>query len=153
MNLCCCGGDPYSGATGDFPGCFCPTAPQNLAMFSGSETCNYGMFQSCSIVYGPTPAGYADLGLGTNSWLSTESFPDVIADNAMFQYLLTCYYNQFNLSRVYLDSPYGSPYRDGNLYTWVVGSYANTCVPFSLTSGTTFSGSDAACYVSITGDD
>jgi len=139
------------GGTGTLPGCFCNPIPASLSMTSDSPTCNYGMFQSCSIVYGPTPAGYADLDIGLNSFLSVESFPDVVAGGAMFQYLLTCQYNQFNLTRVYLASPYGSPYRDGLLYTWLVGGYGNTCVPFHLHDGTPYAGSDSSCFVTIDG--
>jgi hypothetical protein len=136
-------------ATGVMPGCFCNPIPATLSMTSFSPTCNYGMFQSCTIQYGPTPSDYLDLNIGINSYLSDESFPDVIANNAEFRYLLTCSANQFNLSRVYLQSPYGSPYRDGLLYSWLVGGYGNTCVPFSLTSGLSYAGSDQSCLVTI----
>jgi hypothetical protein len=139
------------GSTGTLPQCFCNPIPATLSMTSYSTTCNYGMFQSCSIQYGPTPAGYAVLDIGASSFLSVESFPDVIGNGAMFQYLLTCQYNEFNLSRVYLESPYGSPYRDGLLYSWLVGGYGNTCVPFHLDNGQPYAGSDASCFVTIDG--
>lgn len=146
------GGWPLQAGPVQVPNCFCDPVPSTLSMISSSSTCNYGMFQSCAIQWGPTPIGYADLDLGAYSFLSVESFPDAIANGAMFQYLLTCQYNQFNLSRVYLSSPYGSPYRDGILYTWVLGSYGNSCIPFELTNGVSFAGSDADCYVQIFGE-
>lgn len=107
------------------------------------------MFQSCTIAWTPVPAGYADLDLGDNAFISVESFPDVIVDGAEFQYLLTCQFNEFNLSRIYLSSPYGSPFRDGLLYSWFVGGYGNTCDPFHLDNGQPFPGSDVDCSVAI----
>jgi hypothetical protein len=109
------------------------------------------MFQSGTIQYGPTPVEYANLNIGVNSFLGVESFPDLTAGGALFRYLLTCSENQFNLSRVYLESPYGSPYRDGLLYTWLVGGGGNTCVPFRLDNGLAFAGSDMSCDVHIDG--
>jgi hypothetical protein len=150
-----------NGGTGNLPTCFCDPIPGTLTMTSFAPTCNYGMFQSCSIVYGPTPPGYADLDIGFNCYLSVESFPDVVAGGALFQYLLTCYYNQFSLSRVYLTTPWGSPYRDGLLYTWLVGSTVgiapNYCTPLATVShlylldGTPYPGSGSTCRVTITG--
>jgi hypothetical protein len=131
--------------------CFCTMIPTSLTMTSLNPSCNYGMFQSCEIIYGPTPAGYADLSIGEYSFLSTAFFPDVVANGAMFQYILTCYYNQFNLSRVYLESPFGSPYHDGVLWSWVIGAYGSSCVPFGLFGGTPYPGSDLTCGVTISG--
>ena len=138
-----------SGGTTTLFDCFCSPIPTTLTMTSYSATCNYGMFQSGTIQYGPTPASYLDLNIGVNSFLGVESFPDVTANGAMFRYLLTCLYNQFNLTRVYLESPYGSPYRDGILYTWLVGGYGNTCDPFHLDDGLAYAGSDPSCFVTI----
>lgn len=151
MNLCCCGGPPYSGGTGAMPNCFCTAIPASLAMTSSNPAANFGMFQSCAIAYGPTPAAYANLNLGANSFLSTQSFPDQLANGALFQYLLTCTYNEFSLSRVYAQSPFGSPFRDALLYLWVIGSNGNSCSPLvggagspslNLTNGLAFRGSD-----------
>jgi hypothetical protein len=144
-------GKAGGGSTGTLPECFCDPIPATLTMTSFSPTCNFGMFQSCSIQYGPTPAGYADLDIGASSFLSIESFPDVIGNGALFQYLLTCKFNEFNLSRVYLSSPYGTHFRDGSLYNWLVGGYGNTCDPFHLDNGLPFPGSDSSCFVTIDG--
>lgn len=141
----------HGGGTTVLLDCFCSPIPKTLTMTSLSTTCNFGMFQSGVIQYGPTPVGYLDLDIGVNSFLGVESFPDVTAGGAMFQYLLTCLNNQFNLSRVYLTSPYGSPYRDGLLYTWLVGGAGNTCVPFHLDNGLAYAGSDMSCFVTIDG--
>ena len=139
------------GMVGVIPNCFCTTIPASLSMTSGDSNCNYKMFQSCSIKYGATPAGYAALNLLQNTFLSTNSFPNPILGGAMFQYYLTCQYNQFSLTRVYLQCAYGSPYQDGVLYSWVLGGYGNTCTPFHLDNGVAFPGSDASCSVTIDG--
>ncbi|WP_435005151.1 hypothetical protein P12x_003045 [Tundrisphaera lichenicola] len=135
---------------GTIPNCSCTTIPATLTMTSFDEACNYRMFQSCTIQYGPTPAGYAALNLGTNSFLSVESFPDPVSGGAMFRYFLTCQYNQISITRVYETSPFGSPYRDGVLYTWIMGLPGNTCSPFEITNGQPFPGSDLSCNVDIT---
>jgi len=140
-----------SGVTTTVPNCICSQIPTTLSMISSDPNCNFGMFQSCSIVYGPTPSGYANLQIGVNSFLSVESFPDAVANGAEFRYLFSCYLNQFNLSRVYLESPYGSPYRDGLLYSWLISGYGNSCDPFALDYGSAYPGSDASCFVTISG--
>jgi hypothetical protein len=147
----CCGADNTDGNTVIIPTCFCDPVPSHLTMTSADPLCNFGMFQSCKIVYGPTPPEYSTLNLGTNSFLSDKSFPDQIARGALFRYLLVCQFNQFNLSRVYITSPYGSPYRDGILYTWITGLPGNTCSPFLLGNGQAFPGSDGSCGVTISG--
>ena len=106
------------------------------------------MFQSCTIRYQATPSWAANLGLGSMIFLSDQSFNDPIA-NASFYYYLTCQFNQFNLTRLYPTSPYGSPYRDALLYSWLLGGYANMCSPFHLDGGKPFPGSDQTCSVMI----
>ncbi len=145
------GGGGGSGGIGTLPTCFCTAIPATLTMTSASSTCNYGMFQTCTLQYGAVPAGYATLGLGANAFISLQSFPDVLADGALFQYMLTCSFNQFSLTRLYISSPYGSPYRDAVLYSWFVGSYGNTCTPFHLDNGSPYPGSDSTCSVTIDG--
>jgi hypothetical protein len=141
-----------TGGTGTLPDCFCTPIPATLTMTSADPECNFQMFQSCTIQYAPTPAGFAALNLGANTFISTASFPDPIAGGALFFYLLFCQGNQFSLTRLYLESPYGSPFRDGVLYTWLVGGSGNTCSPFHLDAGTAFPGSDASCFVTIDAD-
>ena len=138
-------------STGTLPYCFCDPLPATLTMISADPNCNYKMFQSCTIVFGPTPAAFAGLNLGPYCYLSTQGFPDPLANGSIFYYNVTCQYNQILLYRVYLQSPYGSPYRDGLLYSWGLGGYGNTCLPFQLENGVAYPGSDASCYVTIQG--
>lgn len=147
---CGCGGSG-GGGTGSLANCFCDPMPATMTMTSADPTCNYRMFQSCTIQFGPTPPEYAALLLGDQCYLSVESFPDPIAGGSLFRYLLLCQENQFGLARVYAVSPYGSPFRDGVLYSWVVGGYGNSCDPFHLDNGVSFPGSDASCFVTIDG--
>jgi hypothetical protein len=112
---------------GTFPTCFCTNLPATLSMTSADPTCNYRMFQSCTIQYQATPAPFSSLNLGPSIYLSTESFPDPIAGGAEFFYYLICHLNQFSLTRIYTTSPYGSPYRDAILYTWLIGGLGNLC--------------------------
>jgi hypothetical protein len=141
------GGD---GGWGTIPNCFCTQIPINLTMTSADPTCNFRMFQSCSISYGPHP-GFESLNFGHNYYLSDQGFPDPVANGATFYYALLCQFNQFSLTRAYLTSPYGSPFRDGILYTWLVGGSGNNCAPFHLDNGTAFPGSDPRCRVMIDG--
>lgn len=134
---------------GTIPNCFCTDIPGTLTMTSADPNCNYRMFQSCTIQWQDTPAWAARLNLGPKIFLSTTSFADPVAGDAEFYYYLTCQYNQFSLTRLYPTSPFGSPYRDGILYTWLVGGYGNTCSPFHLDNGMAFPGSDASCNVVI----
>ena len=139
------------GGGGSLPNCFCDPIPSPLTMISTDLNCNFGMFQNATLQYGPTPPAYAPLFLGANCFLSVQFFADATLGGALFQYLLTCQFNQFGLARVYPQSPYGSPFRDGVLYSWSVGGYGNSCVPFHLDNGVAFPGSDASCFVKIDG--
>jgi hypothetical protein len=143
------GGGTGGGIVGTIPFCFCSPIPGTLTMTSSDPGCNYQMFQSCTIQYGPTPTAFEPLNLGANTFLSTQGFPDPVAGGALFYYYLTCQYNQFVLTRVYPVSPYGSPFRDGLLYSWLLGGYGNTCDPFHLDNGSAFLGSDLSCFVTI----
>ncbi len=129
------------------PSCYCPVPPK-LAMTSSDPSCNYGMFQPCTISYQATPSWAADLGLGPMIFLSDRAFDDPI-EGYPFYYFLYCQSNQFNLTRLYPMSSYGSAYRDALLYSWLLGGYANSCNPFSLDGGNPFPGSDASCAVQI----
>ncbi len=143
------GGKSHGGGGISLPSCFCEVPPV-LQMISADPKCNYGMFQSCSIQYGPPPAAMAGLGFSKNVFTSPQSFYDPISKSNFFYYF-SCQYNQFYLTRVYPTSPFGSPYRDGILYSWVVGGYGNACNPFQLSNGMAYPGSDSTCSVSISG--
>jgi hypothetical protein len=116
-------------------------------MYSASETCNFDMFQSCTLQYQATPSGFP--GLPAMGFYSNESFPDPVSGGALFIYYLTCSNNELTLTRLYPTSPYGVGYQDGILYTWEIGGDFNTCSPFSLSNGSGFPGSDVSCCVSI----
>ena len=146
---CICGTKPTPPGGVGLPGCFC-LVPPSLSMTSGDPSCNYGMFQSCSITYGPPNGSMRMLGFQSNVFTSEAMFYDRISQSSFFYYF-SCQYNEFFLTRIYPTSPFGSPYRDGILYHWILGGYANTCVPFSLLAGQAYPGSDASCSVQITG--
>ena len=129
------------------PTCSCPV-PTSLRMTSASTTCNYGMFQDATLTWQAPPACFAPLNIVSNIFMSTTTFNDVFG-NVPFYYYLYCQYNQFFLTRIYCTSPYGSPYRDAALYSWLIGGYGNNCSPFYLHNGAAFPGSDATCSVSI----
>jgi hypothetical protein len=147
---CTGGGTGTVGGIGHIPSCFCDPLPTLLTMTSADESCNYRMFQSCTLSYGPHP-GFEPLSFGRDYYLSDQGFPDPVANGAIFYYTLLCQYNVFSLTRSYLESPYGSPFLDGILYVWLVGGYGNTCDPFHLDNGTAFPGSDPSCVVTIDG--
>ncbi|HWE38558.1 MAG TPA: hypothetical protein VG406_18450, partial [Isosphaeraceae bacterium] len=58
------------------PGCACTSIPAVLSMISANPACAAGMFQSCTLVYGPIPPAYAALDLGSECYMSTASFLD-----------------------------------------------------------------------------
>lgn len=125
----------------DIPGCFCDPLPATIGMSVSDPTADFGLFQPCTIVYGPTPAMYNLLLLGPNCYLSTTTFPDAVNGGAPYSFLLTCSFNTFSLSRVYADLG-GTQFRDGILYSWVIALGDNTCVPFHMGTGLPFPGSD-----------
>ena len=130
------------------PGCPCTLSPTTLYMTSSKPQSNNGIFQSAVFQYGPTPSSLLPVVLATNSYLSTSSFLDPVL-NCQFWYYLTCYLGAYVLTRVYVQSPLGSPFRDRIRYTWFVGLPGNTCSPFLLSVGSIFSGGDATCVVTI----
>ena len=87
--------------------------------------------------------------LGASSYLSTRTFTDN-ATNDQFWYYFTCYFNYYILTRVYVTSAYGSPYRDQIRYRWLVGLSGNTCSPFLLSKGAVYAGGDSSCVVTLT---
>lgn len=134
------------GGTGVLLGCICATPPATLTM---TDVGACGVFNDCTILYGPTPAGLTPLSLGTNSYLSTDEFADPQTGD-MFRYYLSCFGSIIRLSRVFETSIYGSPFLDSVLYTWTIGISGNTCSPFALTNGSIFFGGDPTCDVEIT---
>ena len=143
------GGGTAHGTGISLASCFC-SVPATLQMTSGDPNCNYKMFQSCTLQYGPPPPAMVVFGFKVNVFTSTANFIDPISGSSFFYYF-SCQYNQFFLTRIFPTSPLGSPFRDAILYSWIVGGYANTCAPFSLIDGAAFPGSDSTCSVSISG--
>ena len=133
----------------NLPGCSCLSLPATLHMTSANPSCNEGMFQSCVIIYGNTPAVYAPLNLEAQCFLSTQSFVDTNTNT--FKYYFYCQGSQFDLGRVYATSIFGSPYLNVARYSWKIGptSPGNTCSPLLLTNGQIFPGGDPTCSVSI----
>lgn len=148
---CCAGTGGGTGGTGTIPSCFCSPIPGVLTMTSADETCNFHMFQSGTLSYQARPAAYAGLRTLDPGYYGDQEWPDPLSGGSLFRYYLTCQYNQFSLSRIWAVSPYGSPYQDGILYTWLLGGSMNTCMPFRLDHGSAFPGSDATCAVTIDG--
>jgi hypothetical protein len=130
------------------PGCPCSQSPVTISMHSSEPASNNQMFQSATLQYGPTPSNLLPVVLQTSSYLSTSSFPDPIL-GAPFYYLLNCYVGAYVLTRVYVTSPFGSPYRDAIRYSWVPGFSGNTCSPFLMTNGQIYRGGDPTCVVTL----
>ena len=130
------------------PGCPCSRSPVTITMHSSEPSSNNQMFQSATLIYGSTPSNLLPVVLQTSSYLSTTSFPDPIL-GVPFYYFLTCYVGAYVLTRVYVTSPFGSPYRDSIRYSWVPGFSGNTCTPFLMSSGQIYRGGDSTCIVTL----
>ncbi len=107
------------------------------------------MFQNCTLTFGATPSSYSALELGTQCYLSTTSFVDQRGDS--FRYYFYCQNTQYLLTRVYVTSTLGSPYKDFVRYSWAMTASGNSCIPFLLSNGQIYSGGDASCVVTISG--
>lgn len=139
-------GSTGGGGTGSFPGCICATVATPLTMTVTGDT--YGLFNDCTIAYGLTPTGLLPLGLGTSSWLSTDSFPDPQTGDE-YRWYLSCFSTLYRISRVYESSIYGSPFLGPVFFHWMIGLPGNTCSPFLLSSGEIFLGGVAETVVEI----
>jgi hypothetical protein len=136
-----------AGNTTTIVGCLCSAIPTTLTL-SSSGPCVAGDFQNCTIQWTPTPAAFANLGLGGNCFLSTTDLVDP-SSGRQFRYTLGCSSNYFNLSRVYEPTAYGPAYLDSTIYDWAIGVQGNTCSPFLLSNGTIYSGGNPNCLVVI----
>jgi hypothetical protein len=88
------------------------------------------------------------LAIGANSYLSTASFTDTSTGD-QFWYHFNCYVGYYALTRVYVTSQYGSPYRDLIRYRWPIGTGGNSCKPFLMAYGQLYLGGDPACVVTV----
>jgi hypothetical protein len=148
-------GERYAGSGGGGgthvqAGCPCGSVPNTLTMTvtNGGPGFNNGIFNSCVFAWGPTPSSLLPVVLIPNSWLSTGSFPDPILGVPFF-YFLTCSLGAYVLTRVYVTSPFGSPFRDSIRYKWVPGFPGNTCTPFVMTNGQIFAGGNPATVCTL----
>lgn len=130
------------------PGCPCETSPVTVYLHTNDPTLNNGIFQDATIVYGPTPAPLLPVVFTPSSYLSTTTFRDAVFD-ADFYYFLTCQLGAYVLTRVYISTPLGSPFRDEIRYSWFIGVDGNTCTPFNLASGSIFEDGDPSQTVTI----
>jgi hypothetical protein len=130
------------------PGCPCASQPATITMTSSKPLSNNQIFQNATLQYGPTPGPLLPVVLTSSSYLSTTSFPDPIL-SVPFYYFLTCSLGAYVLTRVYVTSPFGSPFRDSIRYKWIPGFPGNTCSPFLMTNGQIFAGGDASCIVTL----
>lgn len=135
---CCSCGPP--GGTVTIAGCTCTAIPTTLYLRPNDPIWNGGMFKDCTLVWGTVDPGYSKLALGSNAFISTESFVDQIGQT--YQYYFTCTSDKFTITRIYISSIFGTPYRDSVRYTWPIASAGNTCSPFYLTTGTVYQGGD-----------
>lgn len=119
----------------------CTATPTTTHFTVTGGSCDGGILQNCTLVYGPTPAVYAPLALGANSVISVEEFTDGFGT---YQYLLTCSVNDYALTRIYKSGFFGV-FRDIVRYTWNVTGSGNSCSPFLLANGTIYSGGPGGC--------
>lgn len=145
---------PHRGSSGTgigtvtLAGCPCTASPTTIHMTSSKPDSNNQIFQSATLVYGPTPTPLLPVVLTTSSYLSTSSFLDPIL-NLPFFYFLTCSINSYTLTRVYVQFIGGGPGRDSVRYKWVPGFEGDTCTPFLMSVGQMFPGGDTSCVVTL----
>jgi hypothetical protein len=132
------------------PGCLCTATPRTLHMASTNTISNGGMFQNCNISYVQTPPEYSSLFLGNSSFLSAQSFTDTDTGDS-FRYLITCASVLYEITRIFVTSVFGSPFKEPPRYTWLMFAPGNTCTPFRLGNGQIFAGGDPTCTVTISG--
>jgi hypothetical protein len=131
-------------------GCLCTATPVLLHMTSSNTIADGGMFQNCDIAFIPTPDDYSLLFLGDSSFLSSESFVDLYTGDT-FQYYLTCSSAIYEITRVFVTSIFGSPFKEPARFTWLMFAPGNTCTPFLISNGRVFPGGDPTCVVTISG--
>jgi len=130
-------------------GCSCANIPAALKVHVSEPDSNNRIFQNCTLVYGPTPDGLGPLAAYPNSYLSSAQFTDSYSGDK-FWYYFACVQGDYVLTRVYLKSVYGSPFRDTVRYKWLIGYKGNVCSPFLLPDGVIYTGGDASCVVTVT---
>ena len=76
-------------STVDLGNCLCEFVPAVLTMYSADTSSDGGMFQDCTLSYGPTPAEFAPLSLGDECFLSNQSFVEA-QSGYPFRYYFYC---------------------------------------------------------------
>jgi hypothetical protein len=130
-------------------GCPCQV-PFTLNMSVANPAMNFHIFQSATIQWMTVPAGLAALQLGPMAFLSTASFTDDLSNDA-FQYQLFCSGGFFSVTRVFVSSQFGSPFREAYRYRWLPGLFGGTCTPFLFPQGQVFQGGNLGTVVSLSG--
>jgi hypothetical protein len=121
------------GITGIIPDCFCSPTPGIMYMSSADTECNFRMFQYGTISYRDIPPDVIDVfpplnvvAMGGKGYFGDQFFIDPVSGDG-FIYFLTCHDNLWSLTRIFPTSPFGSPWKDAVLYTWVMGADGNQC--------------------------
>lgn len=133
------------------PGCPCQQVPPRLRMTSSHPASNGGILRDAILIYRDLPVGLQPLGLADRGFLSETQYVD-LATGDLFYYYLSCFQNNYLLTRLYETSFYSSPFRDSTRYTWAMTDPDNSCDPFELMDGTIFAGADPVCVVTIVAD-
>lgn len=131
---------------GGIPGCLCTAIPLTLTMTPGGFCGN--VFDACTLQWGPTPPELAELPLGTECFLSNESFYHNLFES-YYRWHLFCYAALFGVKRAFLPTTQGGPFLDATFFAWTIGLPGNHCTPFLLSNGRIFPGGDPRCVLTI----
>ena len=143
---CCGGSGPGPPGSGSIPGCACSTIPSPLSVTPGIY-CE-GVFQACTLQWGPKPAEFNNLPIEAMCFLSVELFYNSLAQ-AYYRWHLSCNSSSFGIRRVFYPTDDGGPFLDGTFFSWSVGVPGNACSPFLLSNGGIFPGGDPRCTLII----
>jgi len=143
-------GTPY-GIT--LPGCPCTSIPTTIYMHVqyAAPAWLSGVYPA-TLQYQTRPSNLAGYLIPSIGYYSNETFETILlGSDTKFRYWFGCssglYFVQGLLTD---DSPMGYP-GHFNVMNWLIGGTSNTCVPFSLTNGSTSNATFAAQGISING--
>jgi hypothetical protein len=149
--------DPIGGA--GITACTCTSLPASLTLTVAPHGSTVGdltyMFHSDSLVYQPWPTAYVGLPgyvAGGSAFLCQGTWTDQFSNQ--FRYYFYCTTTggntRFFLTRLYVNSIFGSPFEDTTRYTWTLGLLGCTCgPPFRLPAGVMYAGGDPAIILSV----
>ena len=138
----CCG----SGGTGSLPGCSCSTPPGTLYLSDLSTGDCVGLFNSATLVYGPTPSVFVPF-IGANAYLSEETFVDGFDET--YRYHIYCDGTIIHLQTAKETSIFGDPSFFDTGISWTLGNPGNTCSPFSLTASSSSISLPSGCDLEL----